>query len=115
VLFTGIQMYVRFILFSLILILLQACATVSLSVSETSVLVCPMMFCASANICEHMSAFILPLKVERSLSDLSKTLFHRRRLHRGNRELRPGTHARTGANVAFCVVVVVVVPFMAVL
>ena len=27
---------------------------------------------------------------------------HRRRLHRGNRELRPGTHARTGANVAFC-------------
>ena len=26
----------------------------------------------------------------------------RRRLHRGNRELRPGTHARTGANVAFC-------------
>ena len=27
---------------------------------------------------------------------------HIRRLHRGNRELRPGTHARTGANVAFC-------------
>jgi len=27
---------------------------------------------------------------------------HRRRLHQGNRELRPGTHARTGANVAFC-------------
>ena len=27
---------------------------------------------------------------------------HRRRLHRGNRELRPGTHARTGENVAFC-------------
>jgi len=27
---------------------------------------------------------------------------HRRRLHRGNRELRPGTHARTAANVAFC-------------
>ena len=24
------------------------------------------------------------------------------RLHQGNRELRPGTHARTGANVAFC-------------
>jgi len=68
-------MYVRFILFSLILILLQACATVSLSVPETSVLVCPTMFGASANICEHMSAFILPLKVERSLSDLSKTLF----------------------------------------
>jgi len=30
------------------------------------------------------------------------SLVHRRRLHRGNRELRPGTHARTGANVAFC-------------
>ena len=30
------------------------------------------------------------------------TTFHRRRLHRGNRELCPGTHARTGANVAFC-------------
>ena len=27
---------------------------------------------------------------------------HRRRLHRGNWELRPGIHARTGANVAFC-------------
>ena len=27
---------------------------------------------------------------------------HRRRLNRGNWELRPGTHARTGANVAFC-------------
>jgi len=27
---------------------------------------------------------------------------HRRRLHWGNREVRPGTHARTGANVAFC-------------
>ena len=27
---------------------------------------------------------------------------HRRRLHRGNREHRPGTHARTRANVAFC-------------
>ena len=27
---------------------------------------------------------------------------HRRRLHRGNRERRPGAHARTGANVAFC-------------
>ena len=27
---------------------------------------------------------------------------HRRRLHRGNRELCPGTHARTGENVAFC-------------
>jgi len=27
---------------------------------------------------------------------------HRRRLHRGNRQRRPGTHARTGANVAFC-------------
>ena len=29
-------------------------------------------------------------------------LCHRRRLHRGNQELLPGTHARTGANVAFC-------------
>jgi len=28
--------------------------------------------------------------------------YHRRRLHQGNQELRPGTHARTGANVAFC-------------
>ena len=35
---------------------------------------------------------------------------HRRRLHRDNRELRPGTHARTGANVRFAPV-----PFMAVL
>jgi len=31
-----------------------------------------------------------------------RTSCHRRRLHRGNRELRPGTYARTGANVAFC-------------
>ena len=30
------------------------------------------------------------------------SLHHRRRLHLGNRELRPGIHARTGANVAFC-------------
>ena len=36
-------------------------------------------------------------KALRSLRSL-----HRRRLHRGNRELRPGTHTRTGENVAFC-------------
>ena len=33
---------------------------------------------------------------------MKNSLMHRRRLHRGNRELRPGTHARTAANVAFC-------------
>jgi len=46
---------------------------------------------------------------DRSVSHLTRMqrddrydLNHRRRLHRGNRELRAGTHARTGANVAFC-------------
>ena len=32
----------------------------------------------------------------------SRRCMHRCRLHWGNRELRPGTHARTRANVAFC-------------
>jgi len=35
-------------------------------------------------------------------TEVNRSRIHRRRLHRGNRELCPGTHARTGANVAFC-------------
>jgi len=38
----------------------------------------------------------------RTTTSTSTSSSHRRRLHQGNRELRPGTHARTGANVAFC-------------
>jgi len=47
---------------------------------------------------------LLVTRASASRSWLAAVCEHRprRRLHRGNRELRPGTHARTGANVAFC-------------
>ena len=58
--------------------------------------------CTSSLLKRHVDRFSRFSTVHDRDQQTDHATAHRRRLHRGNRELRPGTHARTGANVAFC-------------
>jgi len=74
-------------------------------------------FCMTVNLFHNVNNFSVVAKCASEMYMCKTSRFtvtngvnHRRRLHRGNRELRPGTYARTGATLRFAPV-----PFMAVL